>query len=370
MKKKICFVGLDAYPVLNPAKGTHYFGGESVQQTLLAKAFRDIGYDVSLLSLDYGQEDGELIEGITVYKTYFEGEGLPVLRFLYPKMTSILSALKKSDADVYFQSCAGMLTGIVAWFCQKHGKKFIFRLAHDNDCIPNELIINNWRDKKLYEYGLKRASLISAQGVRQKALMSKNYGLASTPVNMTVQLPTNSSGNTKDIDILWVNNIRQFKRPELVLELAKLVPHLCIAMIGGPVSGSEDLYTCLKEQASNIKNLNFLGAVPYHQVNSYFERSKIFANTSDSEGFPNSFLQAWIRGVPVVSFFDPDGLIDENHLGIIPTDISDMANSISKLLGNNEHLLAMGKASKLFAEENYSSVVVARLYETLLDSAI
>ena len=44
--RTICFVNADNYPVLNPAFGEHYIGGESVQQTLLAKAFRDKGYDV------------------------------------------------------------------------------------------------------------------------------------------------------------------------------------------------------------------------------------------------------------------------------------------------------------------------------------
>lgn len=367
MKNKICFVGLDAYPVLNPKSNHHYFGGESVQHTLLAKAFKEIDYEVSLLSLDYGQPRVEEIDGITVYKTFAEGAGLPVLRFVYPKLTSIISALKKADADVYFQSCAGMLTGVVAWFCQKYKRKFIFRLAHDNDCIPQQLIIPNWRDKKLYEYGLKRTDLISAQGVRQYNLMKANYGIESTPINMTVQLP-DRAGQDKDIDILWVNNIRQFKRPELLPELAKLLPQFQFTMIGGPVPGNETMYESIVSEAEKIDNLRFLGAVPYHEVNSYFDRSKVFVNTSDSEGFPNSFLQAWIRGVPVISFFDPDGLIASERLGEVPENLNDMADKIKTVIGDKELLNALSGKSEKYALDNYSPDVVAKVYHNALFS--
>jgi len=113
-QKKICFVGLDNYPVLNPNKGGENFGGESVQQTLLAKAFIDIGYDVSMVVKDHGQSQGEMIDGIKVWKTFKAQEGVPVFRFFYPRLTSIVAALKKADADIYYQSCAGVNTGIVA----------------------------------------------------------------------------------------------------------------------------------------------------------------------------------------------------------------------------------------------------------------
>ena len=36
-QKKICFVGLDNYPVLNPDKGDELFGGESDNRRCLPK---------------------------------------------------------------------------------------------------------------------------------------------------------------------------------------------------------------------------------------------------------------------------------------------------------------------------------------------
>jgi len=369
MTKSICFLGLDSYPVLNPLKGNEYFGGESVQQTLLAHAFNELGYEVSLASLDYGQPDIEILDGIKVIKTYHVNEGVPVLRFFYPRMSSIIKAMRIADADIYYQSCAGALTGIVARFCQKHNKKFIFRLAHDSDCIPGQQIIPNVRDRKIYEYGLKRADLIAAQGIKQVDLLERNYQLKSTPVNMTVQMPSNNQSVDKDIDVLWVNNFRDFKRPELMAELAALLPDIKFTMIGGPVPGNEDLFNKVKKLAENLDNLSFMGAISYHEVNNYFSKSKVFVNTSDWEGFPNSFLQAWARGVPVISFFDPDDLISTRKMGAVPKDIPDMAKKVKLLLSDNEQRESIAKSSQTFVLENYSPVAIAKHYEQLLSAS-
>jgi glycosyltransferase involved in cell wall biosynthesis len=368
MPGKICFVGLDNYPVLNPDKGGEYFGGESVQQTLLAKAFRDIDYEVSMISLDYGQPQGEVVDGIRVWKTYRSEDGIPILRFIHPRITSLLSAMKQADADIYYQSCAGMLTGLVAWYCKRHKKKFVYRLAHDSDCIPGEQIIPTWRDRKIYEYGLKKTDLIAAQGKKQVALMQKHYALHSVPVNMVVQLPSDIGAVEKNIDILWVNNLREFKRPERVLELASMLPEYRITMIGGAVPGNESLFGEIKSGAEALSNLEFLGAVSYHEVNSYFSRARVFVNTSDWEGFPNSFLQAWVRGVPVLSFFDPDDLIVARSLGASPAKLEEMAEEVRSLLGNESTRKGVAERAHAFVMENYSPVSVARKYEALLDN--
>jgi len=364
--KKICFVGLDNYPVLNPEKGAEYFGGESVQQTLLAKAFRDFGYEVSMVVKDYGQAQGEVIDGIRVWKTFDERVGIPVLRFVYPRITSIISALKSANADIYYQSCAGILTGMVGWFCRQYGRKFVFRLAHDSDCIPGKQIIRLWRDRKIYEYGLRRADLIAAQGVKQVVLLKKNYQLGSVPVNMAVEAPSSTIGADRDIDVLWVNNLRDFKRPEIAVKLAEQLPEYKVAMIGGAVPGCERLYKDIEAAASELNNLEFLGPVSYQKVNDYFSRSRLFVNTSDWEGFPNSFLQAWIRGVPVVSFFDPDGLIASKGLGAVPQDLPAMVSVIDDMLRDEEYCNAVAQRSEKFALDNYAPNAVAGIYEQLL----
>ena len=40
----------------------------------------------------------------------------------------------------------------------------------------------------------------------------------------------------------------------------------------------------------NVPNLTLCGRGPYHEIGDFYDRAKVFVNTSDVEGFPNSFL--------------------------------------------------------------------------------
>lgn len=334
---KICFVGLGNLPVLAPEYNRHGIGGEEVQQTLMARYLAKQGHQISMVVADMGQADGARWDGVTTFRTYRSDAGLPILRFIYPRWTSVWDALRRADADVYYVSCAGMQLGLVAMFCKKYGRKLVFKIAHDRDCDPNDLIITYARDKKLYAYGLRRADVVIAQSEQQQRAMLKNYGRNSVVAEMIVdgakQLYDLSD---RQFDVLWVNNLRQFKRPDLLLELAKRLPQLSFHMIGGPQPGFAELYEVISAQAQTIPNLTFHGRVPYHDMDKWYARAKVFVNTSDTEGFPNSYLQSWVRGTPAVAFFDPDGVIARESLGVAARDMAHMANAVEKLVEDTQ----------------------------------
>ncbi len=351
----ICFVGLSNIPVLIPEYNQYGIGGEEVQQTLMAKALVSKGYDVSMVVGDYGQDDGYCHEGINTYKAYKFNTGIPVLRFIHPRWTGIWNALKRADADIYYVSCAGMQVGLVSMFAKKNNRQVVFRIAHDDDCTPKNLLIKYWRDKKLYEYGLKRVGRILAQSKQQQLMLKKNYKLESVIATMMVDSNDfNYTFQERGISVLWVNNLRQFKRPDLMIELSKLIPEIPLDMIGGVVGGFESLYAQIKDLAEPIDNLNFHGQIPYHDVNDYYEKAKVFINTSDIEGFPNSYLQAWVRGTPVIAFFDPDGVIEREGLGKTVTSLSDMAEAIRLFTTDKDEWQLASKRCKAFMHREYN----------------
>jgi len=243
----------------------------------------------------------------------------------------------------------------------------IFRVAHDADCVPGEHIIKFKRDQHLYEYGLRRAHLISVQSNAQAEALKQNYALESVGVDMAAEIPKVSENAGRDIDVLWVNNFREFKRPELLLDIASELPNVSFAMIGGPMTGYEDLFNRVKDGAKGISNLNFVGAVPYSEVNSYFSRAKLFLNTSDSEGFPNSFLQAWVRGVPVISYFDPDGIIESRGFGAAVPTQSDFQKPIVDFLSSSEHREEVGSRARQYVIERYSAGAIVKQYQNLIE---
>ena len=328
----ICLFGEENLSVLAPEDGKHNVGGEQVQQTLLARALVRRGYRVSMITHDYGQRDGASWSGIQVFKTSSPNAGLPGIRFAHPRATSMWSACRRAGADVYYTSCAGFHVGLLALYAQRHGARLIFRTAHDADCEPERLLIRFWRDRKLYEYGLRHAHGILTQTERQREAMLANYGLASrTAIMLIEQSERRLAFEQRRCDVLWVNNFRDFKRPALYLDLCSHVPGLSCHMIGGRLAEAAQLYDEVEQRANSIANLSFHGQIPYQEVNGYYSRARVFVSTSATEGFPNSYLQAWARGTPVVAFFDPDGIIARHGLGYVVADIEGMAAAVRSL---------------------------------------
>ena len=374
---KVCFVGFGNLPALareynhHSIGGLHSIGGSQLQQTLLAKALVARGYQVSMVVGDYGQPDAAAWHGVTAYKTYRPDAGLPVLRFVYPRWTATWAALMRADADVYYTSCAGMLVGLVALFCRRHGRGLVHRLAHDTDADPEKLRIHHTRDKKLYEYGLRRADSVLCQHARQQRTLMKNYQVTSVIAEPLVDSAGRRLDRDKrDLEILWVSNLSDFKRPELAIELARHMPSRHVHMIGGPQPGFSDLYSKIESAAKSLLNLTFYGQVAYHDVGDLYDRAKIFINTSEMEGFPNSFLQSWRRGVPVVSFFDPGGLISREGLGASPQSIDEMACVAEHLIADETEWRKLSERCRSYMDRMHGDDVVLKPYVAAIEGAV
>ena len=359
---KICFVGLDNLPVLAREFNQHGIGGEQVQQTLLAKALARRGHNVSMIVYDYGQRAVAEWDGVVAYRSFRQTAGIPVLRFFYPRFTKTWRALRKANSDVYYLSSAGMHLGLVALFCRLYNRKLVFRVAHNTDCDPNALLIKYYRDKKAYEYGLARTDLILVQTVKQQHDMMANYRMPSTVAQMLVREPADEV--MRDVDVLWVNNLRHFKRPDLFISLAKRLPNLQFCMIGGEQTDSRDLFEKISQQAALLPNVTFCGRVPYQEIDKNYARARVFINTSDSEGFPNSYLQAWVHGTPTVAFFDPDNIIKSCGLGYIVQSLDEMANKVCELLANGQVWKEKSDRCQQYMKRYYSDDDVLSPYLT------
>jgi len=363
--RRICIVGLDSYGMLSGEENPKYIGGESIQHVLLARAWRDLGHDVSMIVHDEGQGARREIDGITAIAAHSRHGGIRGLRFFHPRATRLLSALMGADADTYYQSPAGAYTGITGWYCRTTGRRFIFRIASDSDCEKEHGRIQFWRDRKLYNYGLRSANVIASQTEFQAQLLRENHGLESTVVNMMVEAPRKDAGAERDIDVLWVSNLRALKRPELALELARQLPQVKFTLAGGPMPGGETYYEDVLAAAARLPNVTMLGAVRYAETGALFDRAKVFLNTSSIEGFPNTFLQAWIRGVPVVTFFDPDSLVQRLSLGYTASSVDEMREAIRSLLQNDDERRLTGRRAHEFATREFTTGVAARYLELL-----
>ena len=363
---KICLIGFQNLPVLLPELKYHTIGGESVQQSLLAHALVRRGHDVRMVSWDYGQPDEITWKGIRVYKAFRPDAGLPLLRFVHPRWTGLWSALKRADADLYYTSCAGMHVGLLALFCKRYRRRFVFRSASDSDCDPSQLLVRYARDRWLYGFGLRRADAILVQSKDQAERLAANYGLPSRIAWMLVDQA--ESPTVRDIDLLWVSNIRQVKRPDRILELAKSAPETCIHMVGGALPGEDALFREISHRASGQANVVFHGRLSYADAGNLYSRARLFVNTSDVEGFPNAYLQAWVRGVPVVTLIDPDRVIDCEGLGIALSSSAQLGDAVRRLLDDPVAWQAASERCRAYMAREYGDDrILAPYLETFED---
>lgn len=357
---KICFVGATNLAVLAPEYRQHTFGGEAVQQTLLALALARRGHEICMAVQDYGQPDGAAWNRVRVFKTYPPGGGLPVLRFVHPRWTGMWSALARADAELYYVSEAGMQVGLVALFCRRFGRRFVFRTASDADCDPSRLLVRFRRDRWLYAFGLRRAGAVLVQSAAQSRSLARHYGLASRVADMLVEQPRTSGA--RDIDVLWTGSIRRVKRPDRMIELARKLPQAKIHMVGGAVSGEAALFQEFQHAAKACANVRVHGSLPYHDTNQLYDRARVVVNTSEVEGFPNSYLQAWIRGVPIVTLIDPDGVIAREGLGIVAPSPLRTADAAQRLLGDADVWRAASDRCRAFMAREYGEEKVLATY--------
>jgi glycosyltransferase involved in cell wall biosynthesis len=355
---KICFVAHEVYPFFYSGVVAGAIGGAEFQQKLLGEALSSRGMGVSFISSDVGQPDLLKADGLTFIKSFAPAAGLPGVRFVYPRLTKIWKALLTADADVYYVRCAGFLPGVLALFCRMYSRKFIYASASDTDFEPGREMVRHFRDLRLFRMGFKKASRIVVQSDYQKETLLRNYGLNSTVVRNYYQMTSSGQQETERNLILWVATIKGLKRPFRFVELAERFPREQFVMIGGPDSASPGLYEEVQARCAGIPNLDFLGFLPVEEAERYFDRCKVLVNTSDFEGFPNTFLQAWGRGVPVLSHVDPDGIINRHRLGYAVADEEQMAEALGKLLAETPD--SYSERTLGYFRDNHSDGIIDR----------
>lgn len=317
---RICLVSMTVYPVLHGDTGIEQVGGAEVQQVQIARVLRRLGHEVCFVTEDHGQPDGEVLQGCTVYKAYAPAAGLPGLRFFHPRLTGIWRALRRASADVYYTRAAGFMPGLLALLRRRQPLRYVYAGAHDSDFLPGQECVRLGRDRWLHRYGLRRADAIVVQSEVQRGSLLRNYGRAGTVVPNFLDVEPVTLPDADRGEILWVGRLAAFKRPLLFVELARRLPQLRFTMIGPPAPGEAALHGQVVAAAAGVPNLRFLGFQPPAEVEKHFDRCRTLVSTSSMEGFPNVFLQAMRRGIPIVSFVDPDGMIGAHGLGTVVRD--------------------------------------------------
>jgi glycosyltransferase involved in cell wall biosynthesis len=360
----ICFVAPACYPVLAGDRSIPAVGGAEVQQAFLASELARRGHDVSMICMDYGQREGDVVKGVRLIKMHAPAAGLPVLRFLHPRLTSLWSAMNRADADVYYQRAGGALTGMVAKFALWRGRRAVFASASDFDFDPRCPLVPTARDKVLFRYGVRRAHRIVVQSERQLQLCRDQFGRDATCIASCYGYQ--GAPGRHDGPIVWVGTVKPLKRPELFLDLAEQLPQYRFRLVGGAAAGEEHFRT-LQRRAQALGNVEMTGFIPYADIETFFDGASLLVNTSTGEGFPNTFLQAWSRGIPTVSFFDAGARVDGAAIGAAVSDLGEMVRLIHALKTDYSSWRIHGSRAAEYFSQRHTVDRIAGQYEAMFE---
>ena len=353
---RVCHINLFSYPALwrdatRPPQAT---GGAELQQALVARAAVRRGVDSSFVTLDVGQGSEIEVDGLRILAAYRREAGWPGARFFHPRLTGLYRALRRADADVYYLSAGDGFLGVVAWIVGRLRRRLVLRIVSDADCDPRRLITSTFKDPWLYRYGLPRADVVLAQTEQQRAMLRQNFGVESEVVaDMVAPWPRVTPFEQRDIDVLWVAHLRALKRPEMFVELARRLPKWRFHLVGGDPQNGNTYLQRLRVLAHEIPNLTLHGSVDQEATLALFDRGRLLVNTSEVEGFPNTFFQAWVRAIPVVSFVDPDRRIGTHGLGVAVPDLDTMAAAIGALLEDEARRRGLGEQALQYMRKHY-----------------
>jgi glycosyltransferase involved in cell wall biosynthesis len=237
-------------------------------------------------------------------------------------------ALRRIRPQVIYQRVGCGYTGISALYARRHRVPLIWHVSHDTDVMRATLdsgrnLLRRRLEKWSIELGIRWADRIVVQTQHQSDLLMRHYGRTADAL-----VPNFHPEAREVIDkseaplVVWIANLKNWKRPEIFVRLAaqlRDLPGVQFVMLGEEPDGAKRqpwLATLLQSIAST-PNLTYLGRRSQAEVNQILARAWIYVNTSQHEGFPNTFIQAWMRDAVIVSLdVNPDRVLDLEELGV------------------------------------------------------
>jgi glycosyltransferase involved in cell wall biosynthesis len=363
--------------VLMPMHWSRQAGGAELQvRALLGALSRRADLDVHCIVRSAGEDYSP--EGYTLHRLQAPRSLAGTFLFDAP---ALLRLLDQVAPDVVYQRVGCVYTGISAWWARRRGRRMVWHVASDRDLAPQA-----WRmslrapveqlDRWIVAFGARKASSIIVQNAAQAELLRTRFGRhdAVRIPNFHPIPPALATKPADRVTIAWVGNIKPIKRPEMFVRLASDLRDL--GQVDFVMAGAQNLYgrewDDLRERIAHLPNLHYLGPRPHDEINALLDRSHLLVNTSRMEGFPNTFIQAWMRAVPAVSLsVDPDGVFQGEKMGICADDDYErMALAVRRLATDRRGREAMGARAAAIARSDYSDANLERVIDLLISGPL
>lgn len=352
---KIVFVEEMIYAYATEASSA--VGGAERQQWFLARALAAAGWVVTVgvrNALTLNQR--VVIEGV-------EFVGIGQKHLLWAWYHFIVS----ERPDWFYWRCANHLLGPLVAIAKIMGVRTIFAAAFDRHVDIRHALLFRRHWWPLYALGLLWTDRIFLQNERQlSGLPARLREKASIVPSMNTETPTPKPHSLRAKYVAWVAMLRESKRPDLLVCIANKAPEIQFIICGGPttftaVPGYSEQFV---DVFRTLPNVEYRGQVPPEEASRVIADAALLLSTAGEEGFPNTFLQAWAAGTPVVSLtVDPDRIIERYNLGKISLAAEQAVEDIRMLLNSEQDREAISCRAREYVTKNHSVQAVIRIFE-------
>lgn len=338
-------------------------GGAERQQWLLARALAAIGWRVTV-----GVRNGLLEERrVVIDGVEFVGIGQRQILWAWYRF------LVLERPDWWYWRCASHLLGPAVAIGKLAGVRIIFAAAFDRDLQPRRALYRRPRMWPLYLWGLAWTDRIFVQHEGQFLELPSRWRSKARviPSMATEEVSTRPQGERAKY-VAWVAVLREFKRPDLLVEIARKAPAIRFVVCGGTTTfmSSPRYGERIVDALRALPNIEYRGQVPPDRARQVIAEAALFISTADEEGFPNTFLQAWAAGTPVVSIgIDPGHVIERQGLGVIAPNIESAVSAIHRLMHAPHQREAIASRGRRYVAENHGQIAVTRAFENAIATA-
>ncbi len=333
LRRRVCFALPFAARLMNGGAG--YFGGAEVRgMTFLRGMAQDASLDIHVVVNGASVAPLRRADGITVHfrpdVSFFEGHQDDPVRSVWAHV----------DAEVYVAFGSNEATAELARFCLAHGSALVVSLA--SDIVFDSFVYEGSVECDPYGvpghytwHGMRHAHEVVVQTERQRGMLSARLQREATLIRNPAPAMMRAAPRQAPMfggRMLWIGRIDPNKRHEEALMLAAALPHRPMIMVCNQIRTlGEGLLDALARQ---LPNLMVADQVELPDIDALFRFSDVLVNTSVLEGFPNTFLQAGMHGIPIVSMtVDPDGMLGTHGCGRVADGTSPgLAQSVDALL--------------------------------------
>jgi glycosyltransferase involved in cell wall biosynthesis len=314
----------------------------------------------------------------SAYQVVRIGRGGRMPRFGYiMDAMPLYRALRRIAPHSLYQRVACGYTGVCAWYARRHGARLTWHVASDSDVSRRDLVagrnpLRSVLERRSVEFGIRHANHVVAQTLRQAELLQENY---ARKVDLIIPnfhpLPEETVDKRLPISVIWVANFKPLKQPEVFVRLtAKLrdLKGVRFIMVGAPATGSGDRQwsEALMASIRDTPNLEYLGQKTQREVNELLARAHVYVNTSAFEGFANTFIQAWMRDVAVVSLHvNPDGVLDHESVGIHAGSEDQLTLAVRSLIDEPALRADYAARGRRYATQSHSMKNAHRLVQLI-----